>query len=363
MSQFGPRPPKPRVRAGIGFHAPSQPLKQAHPSDDKPSEVEGADDRLEAGESPSQKGGEAQPVPASTRPSERRGPAATPKTVEPVGSAPESASADTPSSLKTSAPKWLRRKASADATRGQGAAATMSLHREARTAERTKARRKLVVSRVLALVATAAVVAGISWLLLFSSVFALEEAEVKGAASDEVEDKVVSVVSHYLGEPLLRVPTGKIEETILQVPDVAEAQVRRSWPKSLLIEVEQRTPAAYISVGGKRSVVGADGKEVKESVAGDADLPLLVIESGSDVEGNAQAGVKVWESLSGDLAAQVDVIEMSRKRATLLMTDETEVVWGDSSESAEKAEVLELLREHRKAGVYDVADPRRPVTR
>ena len=45
------------------------------------------------------------------------------------------------------------------------------------------------------------------------------------------------------------------------------------------------------------------------------------------------------------------------------LVDGSQVVWGDEDESALKAQVLELLVEQRPASVYDLRDPRKPVTK
>lgn len=376
MGPAGSRPPRPRVRKGIGFHTPSQPVAQAA-GIDGPKTAEDPGQWTETLERPETSPKRLAEGPESHAHTESNLSAGEPDRVAGPDKAGFSAKKRLPwlnrtvgraagkgigpqgSEALTERPKT----ASAVSTERDSTRIPIKLHREAREAERTKAKRRLLLSRALFLLATAAIAAGLSWLVLFSSLFALNEVDIQGKASKEVEEKVDEVVAHYQGVPLPRVHTGRITEALEQIPDVAKVSVARSWPRGVVVQVEQRMPAAFVLVDGKRKAVGKDGVEIEEPVPKDADLPVLVIGADDSLEANAAAGIKVWESLGPGLATQVATIEMSRQRATLFLEDKTEVVWGKSSNSNEKARVLELLAENRDAEIYDVTDPRRPVIR
>ena len=71
----------------------------------------------------------------------------------------------------------------------------------------------------------------------------------------------------------------------------------------------------------------------------------------------------VWVSLGEIFRSQVSSISADDLVVTLDLVDGSQVIWGDEDESELKAQVLELLVEQRPSAVYDLRDPRRPVTK
>lgn len=234
-----------------------------------------------------------------------------------------------------------------------------------RIAERDRARRRLVLTRLGIFLLVAALLAGTTWLVAFSRVFAFEsgELDVTGLQSGEITETVLPIVTEYQGTPLLRVSTGRIKEALLKEPVVADVVVKRSWPNSLSITVERRKPAAIAHVGEQSLLIGADGVALG-AVTGEEDLPAITILSGAErVEEDAVTGLEVWEVLPVSLQEQVNTLEVRRGQVSLTLVDGARVVWGDSSSTDLKAEVLEILIDNRPASTYDVTDPARPVTK
>ena len=233
--------------------------------------------------------------------------------------------------------------------------------------ERQTARRRLMAFRVLGLLAVVGAVAGIVWAIFYSSLFAMkmDSLVVEGAQSDVAAADVEPVVAKYEGVPLPRVPVGSIRDELLTRPLIAEAEVTRSWMHGIKVDVVQRVPAAMVVIDGGYALVGSDG--ITTAVTGEPVDGLPYIHVASDDEGGkatqAKAAIAVWDSLGDPLRSQVSSISSDGMVVRLDLVDGSQVVWGDEDESALKAQVLELLVEQRPASVYDLRDPRKPVTK
>lgn len=343
MAHFANQPPRPPVRKGIGYQKPRSELPKS----------EGATEPTEAvGQAPE---------------TEKTG------NVQEVSRVPEAKGVEERPRQKAEAPKggqigrWRKRSELGSATSPARAKDPVRLDLRDRIEERKSARRRLIIYRVAWGLGVVAALGGLAWLTFFSTLFAFdaETVEVQGVQSGDLEQKVYEVTSVHAGVPLPRVPTGRIERELSEVADVAQVDVARSWPSSLVVSIKERTPSAVVSVGREKLVVGEDGVVLREAMAEDEALPIVVLGEADreSLEENAASAVEVWSSLSPTLSEKVESIEVKRRRATLNLLNGTEVIWGESTQGEQKSEVVELLMENREAAVYDVSDPRRPVTR
>jgi cell division protein FtsQ len=90
------------------------------------------------------------------------------------------------------------------------------------------------------------------------------------------------------------------------------------------------------------------------------DLPVVRIYAGTRSEALAEAA-RVIDALPGDLAARVAHLEVKTVDSiSLELGNGRTVFWGSADESANKAEVLEVLL-RQKASVYDVSVPGQPT--
>lgn len=235
------------------------------------------------------------------------------------------------------------------------------------TNERRRARRRLVAFRLLMTALATAVVVGVIWAIFFSSLLELrqEAVVVEGAQSGVISGDVSPIVAEYEGTPLLRVPTGAIRDQLLERPLIADAEVSRAFPHGLNVVVTERVPEAIVVVDGGYALVGSDGVTTAISAEPIEGLPLVYVDAQDDAHRIKQAAeaVEVWSSLPAELQAQVYSISTTDVVVTLDLIDGAKVVWGEAGESDLKAEVLALLVEQRPAAVYDLRNPREPVTR
>jgi cell division protein FtsQ len=235
-----------------------------------------------------------------------------------------------------------------------------------RFAARSRRRR---LGRAVRIFLATVVVAGIGvvgWLVGWSEVTALEHVNVEGA-DEPVAGAVREAVQAPVGTPLIRIDLDTIADRVRDVPDVADVSVRRSWLRSLVIDVTLREPAAVLDVDGMWSLVDVEGHVFGEL----ADRPddLLAIDAPADPDAPSMAvraaGIAVIGDLPEDLRELVDVVTApSEASVELRLDDGRTVLWGTADNGVRKAEVLRILLDEADGTRYDVSAPDFPaVTR
>lgn len=200
------------------------------------------------------------------------------------------------------------------------------------------------------------------WLIAFSSVFGVRTIEVHGTrVLTAAEVRAAAHVGH--GTPLVRVDTGAVEQRVERLSDVAAAHVHTSFPSTLVITVDERTPVGYVHTGGRYMLVDRTGDQYRAVAKRPADLPRFVVPVGTDARTTGGAVATVAAALPASLRAQVRSIQALDPRAITLVLSKGRIVqWGSADRSPDKARVLPVLLRHGVQQV-DVSNPDQPFTR
>lgn len=236
-----------------------------------------------------------------------------------------------------------------------------------RLTERQRAGRRRWLVRVAASLAVIASIAGVVWLVAFSSVLALraDEVQVRGGGTWVDSAQVGETVGTWAGTPLVRLDAGDVLSPVLAMPGVADAELERNWPHGATVTITPREPVARVSGEDEVSLVAADGTRI--ATVAEADVPAGLAELDLDVTGEesaatAAAVLEVLDGLPPALAERVASASAESPRSiTLVLDDEARVVWGDGSEAELKASVLQTLLQV-EAREYDVSAPLAPTT-
>ena len=243
-----------------------------------------------------------------------------------------------------------------------------------RPAARRRSRRDTPVDRRRRLllrggVATA-VLGLLAWLLWGSPVLAVADVRVDGAGTLTAAE-VVDVAGIAEGTPLLRVDVDAAEARVARLPQVADVEVTRGWPRSVVVTVVERVPIAEVEESGTRSLVDADGV-LFDTVTGYPPVgvvPLEVADPGPEdpaTRAALAALVVLPEDVRVDLA---DARATSAEDVTLTLEDGTTVLWGSAEEAGAKADALVALLGQLQAGnlepvgTIDVSTPSAVVLR
>jgi cell division protein FtsQ len=219
--------------------------------------------------------------------------------------------------------------------------------------------------RSIAIVAVlVAILTGVgTWLFCFSSVFGVGTVSVRGGHVLSAR-QVRAAADVTAGTPLVRLDTEAVRRRVQRLPEVASARVDTSYPSTVTITITERTAIGYVRTGGSRQLVDRTGTRFRTVAHAPANLPHLVLPSGSaGSAGIARAVAVVAASLPADLRAQTSSIQaLSPQAITVVLARGRVVQWGSASRSTDKARVLPVLLRRNDLHI-DVTDPDQPFTR
>ena len=230
-----------------------------------------------------------------------------------------------------------------------------------RFARRAWARRWANLRRLFLLLWVLSTVAGAVWLVFFSRVLAVRDVHVAGVRTVPV-DTVTRAAAGPLGEPLARVDVDQVQARIERLPVVDHADISRSWPHTVSIDVTERTPVAAVRSGGTYRLIDAKGVMYRTVSEPQKRLPVMTIGTQPAVAHDAATeAAAVVAALPHRLVSRVSEVDADTMDSIeLRLQDGRRVVWGSSESSRLKARVLSALL-HRKAQVYDVSVPGSPT--
>jgi cell division protein FtsQ len=239
----------------------------------------------------------------------------------------------------------------------------------ARRAEVRQDRRRRRLRRTI-LVATLLVLVAVGVVVERSSLVAL--AEVRVAGTERLDPRSVRRAADLeLGTSTLRLPLGAARERVEALPLVERADVRRVDPLTVLVEVEERQPAAVVRHGDDTVLVDREG--VVLATGSEPGLPLIRMPEGrlprpgqgidrAPAAANAHAALG---QLPGPVRSLVSsYVARAEDELVLRLASGTRVRFGRADQVAEKARALGAVLEdvgERSVAVIDVRAPSRPV--
>lgn len=236
-------------------------------------------------------------------------------------------------------------------------AADLAERREATARQRKWRRIRRIVYAVLAVVLAIT----LAWLVWFSDVLVAKQVKVSGNATIS-QLRVQRVANVPMGKQLMRLDLQAIKARVETIPAVREANVSRSWPQSVSIEIDERQPVAVIDRGTGVQAMDESGVLFRHYAKRPDGLPMLRTGADTRTEALVEAA-KVLRALPPDLSKRVDYLEVETvDQISLRLRNGKTVVWGSAAQSAEKADVLAVLIK-KDVRQIDVSVPGRPTTR
>ncbi len=226
----------------------------------------------------------------------------------------------------------------------------------------TRARRR-PWRRVLWTLLLLALAGGLVWLVWWSPVLSVSSVEVSGVSGAEAS-AVSGLVQVPEGTPLARVDTGAVAARVRTRPSVAEVSVERSWPTTLVVRVEPRTPAIVVkNPQGQLEVVDRNGVPYRVVARAPDGVPVVIATTDAAMTPAAVgAAIAVVEALPAELARRVSAVTVSSADLVRFHLGSTTVVWGGGQDGARKVAIIQaLLKTH--PSLIDVSAPDTPVTR
>lgn len=232
------------------------------------------------------------------------------------------------------------------------------------------ARALIAVVAVLALL-----VGGGAWALYGSPWLRVEQVTTSGTMALTPRE-VRAAADVPLGEPLISVDSGAIEDRLLsKLPRIDSVGVVRSWPHGIGLKVTERTPVLLMKKGGKFVEVDAKGVRFATVEKAPRDTPLL--EMATEPSGGTAASlrrfgadrlrreaVRVIAALPGAVAADTLAVKVrSYDSISLRLRGDRTVLWGSGEKGRAKAGALTaLMKAVPKARHFDVSVPTAPAS-
>ena len=210
--------------------------------------------------------------------------------------------------------------------------------------------------RVVAVVLIVGVLVLGTWTVAFSSVLGAKRVIVHGTHLLSAA-KVRAAAAVRYGAPLVRLNAHAVAGRVEALPDVAAAQVRVSYPSTVVITITERVAVGYLAAGGSAILVDVSGTQFRTVRAAPKGLPRFEIPSEAGAVATGRAVATVAAALTPALLTKLRVIKASDAASiTLQLTDGRTVRWGSADRSADKARVLPALLA-RPGTRFDVSDP------
>jgi cell division protein FtsQ len=202
---------------------------------------------------------------------------------------------------------------------------------------------------------------GAVWVLWFSTLLVLRTVVVTGSTI-RPDAEIRQVAALPIGRPLVAVDLDAARQRVAGLPSVAQVRVRREWPHTVRITVQEREAVALVPDGDRYAEVDRSGVRFNTVNAVPPGVPLVLAPPGT-THAALDAALAVATTLPPSTLRQVRSITASGPNdVTLTLSSAAVVHWGGPTDTGRKAQVLGLLL-RTGARSYDVSAPDAPAYR
>lgn len=224
-----------------------------------------------------------------------------------------------------------------------------------KTSPKHPSRKPLLIAGLGIAVAAGAAVYAVGW----TSLMGVSAIEVEGNRTVS-PDVVIAAAGIAKGTPMMGVDVRAATARLADLPQFASVDVRRDWPRTVVLVVTERQPVAAQKTAAGWQLL--DGNGVPFAVSPQRPKELPTVERSAD-EATNTAMVRALSGMSEPVRAQVALVSAASPEAILLKMRKSGAVvnWGSADRSDYKSDVLTVLLTTR-SGWYDVSNPDRPAT-
>lgn len=218
---------------------------------------------------------------------------------------------------------------------------------------------------IVALVVSAALIAGYMLWFRDSSFVAVEQVDVTGAdLSPQVE---AGLSNAAMGLSTLHFDRSALDAAVADDPSVVSLKIETDFPHGVTIDVQSRTPAGWIDADGG-ALIAADGVVLATGVEQPDGLPVIEADSSQltdRADGQALAAARVLGAVPAPLQPQVEKASVDSDHGVVAeVTGGIELRFGDPANAEKKwrAAAAVLADPNLTSATYiDLSVPSRPV--
>ena len=208
-----------------------------------------------------------------------------------------------------------------------------------------------------------AIVAGAT----FSPALAIKEIYVTG--TERINPELISkALQSHIGTPLPLLDEKSVATSLASFALIESFSATAVPPNGLQVRISERQAISVVAVKGERWLYDPAGVRVAQAT-GTEELPEIQISEEPRNSQRFRNAIDVLMALPEDLLHQVEFIEARSKddvQMSLRSSRDQRIMWGDSSDSVLKSNVLQaLMANHQKTQsvTFDVSSPNAPVVR
>jgi cell division protein FtsQ len=208
-----------------------------------------------------------------------------------------------------------------------------------------------------------AIVAGAT----FSPALAIKEIYVTG--TERINPELISkALQSHIGTPLPLLDEKSVATSLASFALIESFSATAVPPNGLQVKISERQAISVVAVKGERWLYDPAGVRVAQAT-GTEELPEIQISEEPRNSQRFRNAIDVLMALPEDLLHQVEFIEARSKddvQMSLRSSRDQRIIWGDSSDSVLKSNVLQaLMANHQKTQsvTFDVSSPNAPVVR
>ncbi|MFD0775226.1 cell division protein FtsQ/DivIB [Streptomonospora algeriensis] len=227
-------------------------------------------------------------------------------------------------------------------------------------AQRSKGRRADPWKIAFVVLLIVAVLTVVVWVLLGSRLLVVRQVEVTGTSRLE-PGRVAAAVDVATGTPLVRVDTDAARSRAEELRMVKSAEVGRSWPATLRVEVVERTPILAVRAGDGFRLIDGDGVRIADTGKRPDNYPLISVSGEPAGSPAVAAAATVLKRVPAAVGGRIDTVESGDGDGIELTLDSGATVsWGTPESSERKSTSLTVLLNEHPPGPdrhYDVSAP------
>ncbi len=183
--------------------------------------------------------------------------------------------------------------------------------------------------------------------------FSLKNVKIRGA-SQLSDSEIMQKAYPFLRESIFSTQVDKLKEAVLTHPFVREVSIKRLYPFSLVIEVQEKTASAlWVSPAGDVKVLDETGTPFRPLTKEDT-KPLFVIQAK-----DPSAAKSVFKKVEAWVAeksikreAISEVIDADGSITLVYLGDGVEVILGKEDQKARLKRATAVLEDVRKRGLF-----------
>jgi cell division protein FtsQ len=221
---------------------------------------------------------------------------------------------------------------------------------------------------LLALAATAAILAGAWFWVRDSSLVSVDRVTITGVSGPDAPQirSALQAAAHNM--TTLHVRLDALRTAVAPFPVVKDLRVDTQFPHGLRIRVIEQIPVAAVHVGGRAIAVAGDGTLLHDVAATQnlPTIPLTVPPGGTSLaDPTALASVRVLAAAPYQLLAKVTQVTPNADHGPVVqLRNGPSIYFGDATRlDAKWIAATQVLSDPRSAGAsyIDVTDPERPA--